>query len=167
MTSVSDAAEREIELFGSHRDARASRLFGLTLDAIVRARQQGLDDDSFVPGQLYAQLEDYNVSPDAAAEYAEIVEAAIDDHEGIDSTQDLLTWRETLEDQYAYAITSAYSEGLDGLLANGCSPAEAVDYWGVEIRGFTQEDWADRRGVTQGTVQGNLEGAKEQLSASD
>lgn len=163
MTSVSDAAERELELFGARRLDRESQLFGTALDAIVHKRQQGLDDEGFVPGQIYAALEDIDVGPDRAREYADAVEAALDDHDGIDSVQDILIWRETLADQYQYALTSAYEETLDALLIRGCSPAEAIDYWGVEERGFTQSGWAERRGVGQDNVSRNIAGARDEL----
>jgi len=37
---------------------------------------------------------------------------------------------------------------LSELLENGLSPAEALDFWAVEIHGHTQAAWADTRGLS-------------------
>jgi hypothetical protein len=50
-----------------------------------------------------------------------------------------------------------------GLIEAGASPAEAVDYYMVEIAGMTQTAWADERGVDQSTVSGNVSQAKEEF----
>jgi len=48
-----------------------------------------------------------------------------------------------------------------GLIGAGASPAEAVDYYMVEIVDMTQTAWAEERGVDQSTVSGNVSHAKE------
>lgn len=54
-------------------------------------------------------------------------------------------------------------ETILDLLREGLSPAPAVDYWGTKRLGYTQEGWADERGVGQGTVGGNVSTAKDDL----
>ena len=49
------------------------------------------------------------------------------------------------------------------LVERGLSPAEAVDYQAVTENGMTQTEWADRRGVAQGTVSENVSKAKAKL----
>ena len=43
-----------------------------------------------------------------------------------------------------------------GLIKEGASPAEALDYYMVEFEGMTQEEWANERGINQPTVSGNV-----------
>jgi len=50
-----------------------------------------------------------------------------------------------------------------GLIEAGASPAEAMDYYMVEIVGMTQTAWAKERGVDQSTVSGNVSQAKEKF----
>lgn len=52
---------------------------------------------------------------------------------------------------------------LIGLLNSGLSPAEAIDYWGTMILGHTQEEWSDKRGVSQGSVGENASKAHSAL----
>lgn len=52
---------------------------------------------------------------------------------------------------------------IQGLEEAGCSPAEALDYYFVEIAGMTQTDRADARGVDQSTVSGNVSEAKREI----
>jgi len=48
-----------------------------------------------------------------------------------------------------------------GLIEAGASPAEAMDYYMVEVADMTQTAWAEERGVDQSTVSGNVSQAKE------
>lgn len=48
-----------------------------------------------------------------------------------------------------------------GLIEAGASPAEAMDYFMVEVEDMTQTAWAEERGVDQSTVSGNVSRAKE------
>lgn len=57
--------------------------------------------------------------------------------------------------------------GLTTLLSLGLSPAEAVDYYMVELHGFFQSDWAERRDVGQQTVSENVNKAKKKLPDRD
>jgi len=50
-----------------------------------------------------------------------------------------------------------------GLIESGASPAEAVDYYMVEVEDMTQTAWAEERGVDQSTVSGNVSQAKEEF----
>jgi hypothetical protein len=52
---------------------------------------------------------------------------------------------------------------LTGLCEAGCSPAEALDYYQVEIVGHTQQEWADKRDVGQPTVSESVSEAKDEL----
>jgi hypothetical protein len=47
------------------------------------------------------------------------------------------------------------------LVEVGCSPAAAMDYRAVEIAGRTQQEWADIRGIGQGSVSDNISAAKD------
>lgn len=42
------------------------------------------------------------------------------------------------------------------LVAEGYSAAEALDYWAVDVLGYTAADWARVRGVTRGAVGQNI-----------
>jgi len=53
---------------------------------------------------------------------------------------------------------------INGLLAEGLSPAEAWAFYGVEIRGNSQSSWARRAGKDQSTINRSLTRAKEKLS---
>jgi len=50
-----------------------------------------------------------------------------------------------------------------GLIEAGASPAEAVDYYMVEIADMTQTAWANERGVDQSTVSKNVSQATEEF----
>jgi len=50
-----------------------------------------------------------------------------------------------------------------GLIEAGASPAEAVDYYMVEVEDLTQTAWAEERGVDQSTVSGNVSQAKDEF----
>lgn len=50
-----------------------------------------------------------------------------------------------------------------GLAEAGASPAEAVDYYMVEVEDRTQTEWAKERGVDQSTVSGNVRQAKQRI----
>jgi hypothetical protein len=51
-----------------------------------------------------------------------------------------------------------------GLIEAGASPAEALDYYMVEIRDLTEAAWAEERGVDQSTVGANVRQAKYELA---
>jgi len=50
------------------------------------------------------------------------------------------------------------------LIDQGCSPSEAIDYWFVDIEGFTQLAWAEIRDVSQQTVSENVLNAREKAT---
>lgn len=52
------------------------------------------------------------------------------------------------------------------LIQNGLSPAEALDYWMVEMRKETQSNWADVRDRSQQAISKNIQAAKDELSDS-
>jgi len=52
---------------------------------------------------------------------------------------------------------------IRGLIEANMSPAEAVDYYMIELMGMTQTGWAEKRGVDQSTVSGNVNQAKDKL----
>lgn len=54
-------------------------------------------------------------------------------------------------------------DAIVALLEGGCSPAEALDYYATVEDEWTQIAWADVRGVTQGTVAGNVDQARTKL----
>lgn len=54
-------------------------------------------------------------------------------------------------------------EALALLLRQGCSPAEAVDWFATEEQFWSQSEWARWRGVTQQNVSGNVAKAREEL----
>ncbi|MBX0296674.1 hypothetical protein [Haloarcula nitratireducens] len=47
------------------------------------------------------------------------------------------------------------------LVSEGLSPAEALDYWMVEVRGRSQAEWAKERGKTPQAVSKNVNNAKK------
>lgn len=49
------------------------------------------------------------------------------------------------------------------LVESGLSPAEAIDYHAVVEVGMTQTDWAEKRGIGQGSVSENVSKAKKKL----
>lgn len=55
-------------------------------------------------------------------------------------------------------------EGIIGLFAQGCSPAEAIDYFAVEKRGISQSEWADRRNCSQQSISKNVLKANEKIN---
>lgn len=52
---------------------------------------------------------------------------------------------------------------IKGLIERGCSPAEAVDWYFVEIVGLSQTEWAAVRDVKQPAVSDNVKGAREKV----
>ena len=56
---------------------------------------------------------------------------------------------------------------IRALVEGGCSPAEALDYYYVEIDGITQTEQAERRGVGQDTVSRNVAAAKGEIGHPD
>lgn len=73
-----------------------------------------------------------------------------------------------LPSHYSFELTLDDSDiGMEyytrGLIEAGASPAEAVDYYMVEVEDMTQTAWADERGVDQSTVSGNVSLAKEEF----
>lgn len=50
-----------------------------------------------------------------------------------------------------------------GMLVESLSPAEALDFWVVEIRGETASSWSDRRGTSHQAVSENVRKAREKL----
>lgn len=73
-----------------------------------------------------------------------------------------------LPDRYRFELTLDDSSidmeyYIQGLIEAGVSPAEAVDYYMVEVKGWTQTEWADKRGVDQSTASGNVSQAESKL----
>lgn len=54
-------------------------------------------------------------------------------------------------------------EAIALLLRQGCTPAEALDWFATEQQNWTQVDWSDWRGRSQQNVSGNVSGAREEL----
>lgn len=52
---------------------------------------------------------------------------------------------------------------LKSFMAAGMSPAEALDYWIVEYRQYSQAEWADIRDRSQQAISKNLNGARQKL----
>lgn len=52
---------------------------------------------------------------------------------------------------------------LISFIEAGMSPAEALDYWMVENRQFSQVEWADIRDRSQQAISKNITGARENL----
>lgn len=55
-------------------------------------------------------------------------------------------------------------EELATLVRDGLSAAEALDYWMVEMRGWTAVGWAEERGTSHQAVSKNVRGASKKLS---
>lgn len=53
---------------------------------------------------------------------------------------------------------------LVGLIERGCTPAEALDYYMVELGPHTQTSWAAIRGINQSSVSENISKAREKLA---
>lgn len=49
------------------------------------------------------------------------------------------------------------------IAAAGCSEAAALDYWMVEVKGWSQSAWADYVGKAQQTVSENIQKAKDAI----
>ena len=54
-------------------------------------------------------------------------------------------------------------EAIALLLRQGCSPAEALDWFATKEQNWTQTEWSNWRGVSQQNVSGNVSGAREEL----
>lgn len=52
---------------------------------------------------------------------------------------------------------------IQALVEAGCSPAEAIDWYYVKIKGLSQTEWAESRGCGQSTVSKNIRQAKHEL----
>lgn len=57
-------------------------------------------------------------------------------------------------------------ETVNDLLQQGLSPAEAWNYYGVEIKGLSQTEWGDRTGKDQSTISKAITRAKRKLGES-
>lgn len=57
----------------------------------------------------------------------------------------------------------AVNEVLIGLVQRGCSAAEALDYYMAEVGPYNQSEWAEVRGVSQSTVNQNIQQAREKM----
>ena len=53
---------------------------------------------------------------------------------------------------------------FEDLIGSGLSPAEALDYWMVEFRKNTQDEWAETRGRTQQAISKNIAAARDKLA---
>lgn len=74
-----------------------------------------------------------------------------------------------LPDQYCFQLMIDESVidmeyYVQGLIETGASAAEAVDYYMVEVSGLSQTEWANKRGVAQATVSGNISDLKQALN---
>ena len=73
-------------------------------------------------------------------------------------------------DETTLRIVLADAPGLhpevdfESLVRGGLSPAEALDYWMVEFRKNTQEEWAETRGRTQQAISKNIAAARDKLA---
>lgn len=52
---------------------------------------------------------------------------------------------------------------LTNLITSGCSPSQSLDFYMVEVQGWTPEQWAMMRDVTPRAVERNIEFAEEVL----
>lgn len=59
--------------------------------------------------------------------------------------------------------TDAINKVLVGLVRRGCSCAEALDYYMVEVGPHSQTSWAEERGVSQQTVSENISKARTKM----
>ena len=59
--------------------------------------------------------------------------------------------------------TDAINTVLVGLVERGCSPAEAIDWYFVEVVGHSQTEWAAIRGVSQSAVSENVAKARRKV----
>lgn len=57
----------------------------------------------------------------------------------------------------------AVNEVLFRLVKRGCSPAEALDYYFVEIGPYNQTEWAEVRDITQSSVAENIAKARQKM----
>ena len=60
-------------------------------------------------------------------------------------------------------VQKGKADRLEELIHLGLSPAEAIDYWAVQERGYTQSGWAEMRKIGQGSVSENIAKAKAKL----
>lgn len=65
-------------------------------------------------------------------------------------------------------MSSEWIDDLAPLFDRGLSPAEALDYYAVEVRGVNQDEWADVRSsdeksVSQQAVSKNVRKARRKL----
>lgn len=119
------------------------------------------------------KLSDWTVEPwKDSWDFSDIVgEWARIDGEALEEFQTILTNRSILPRYPHIRIDVEEGVGLPedyylrGLIQAGCTPTQAVDYLMVEIRGRTQSEWAEERGVDQGNVSRGVNGAKRQIQS--
>lgn len=56
---------------------------------------------------------------------------------------------------------------INELLTRGLSPAEAWNYYGVEMQDISQTEWGERTGREQSTISKSLTRAKQKLKGQD
>jgi len=61
------------------------------------------------------------------------------------------------------------TRSLEALISQGCSPAEALDYWATELKngtGVSTQDWSEERDVSQQAISANRAEARKKISDS-
>jgi hypothetical protein len=108
-------------------------------------------DMIFRPGEAIKRAVDLSIDPAQLSHLLEILREA-----------------DLLPSPYSFELSINDSEvGMEyyiqGMVENGASAAEALDYYMVEIKGMTQTEWARERGVDQSAVSKNVKEAKSHL----
>lgn len=87
--------------------------------------------------------------------------------EATGSFHDRLEWDYPHENTVQIAVDTARGRDAEGdfkwLIGEGLSPAEALDYWIVEIMNESQSEWAEERGKTRQAISKNVQSAKSKL----
>jgi hypothetical protein len=103
------------------------------------------------------------------------IDDLIYDATGVDVDEDTAREVEQLLQERAVPVYPHVTVGMDSdveadyqiqaLIQAGCSPAEAIDWFYVEIAGMSQTEWAAERDCDQSTVSGNVRQARRTLKA--
>lgn len=87
--------------------------------------------------------------------------------EAMQGFSDPLEWEYPGGDTIRIAVDTAPGRDAEAdltwLIKEGLSPAEALDYWMVEIMNKTQTQWADERGRSRQAISKNINDAKSVL----
>jgi hypothetical protein len=126
-------------------------------------------------GEGHASLEDWTVDPwgQHPFEWEDLLwdVVDVDDRDVREAVEHTLRAESVVPNYPAVRVDVEADAGLPpeyylrGLIQAGCSSTEAVDYLMVEIRGRSQAEWANERGVQRQSVNPSVASARQTIQA--